>query len=203
MAAALLLLAGCSAGRADPTNAPPATVPSPSAGRPPAGDARVGREAPSQVHPQRPTTLRLPSGQVMPVDVSSTGSDGGFRLPIDIGHAGWWDGSARLGDPYGSVVLAAHVDSFTQGVGPFAELLSMHRGNVIGVGAGSLGQTFVVRSVRLVPRVALTSSSFAYSQRGGSRLVLITCGGPYDASQGGYRDNVVVVATPRGPVRGH
>ena len=36
---------------------------------------------------------------------------------------GWWDGSARAGEPFGSTVIAGHVDSATEGIGFFARLL--------------------------------------------------------------------------------
>jgi hypothetical protein len=35
-----------------------------------------------------------------------------------------------------------------------------------------------------------------YSLRGAGRLVLVTCGGPFDAMTGHYPDNVVVTAVP-------
>jgi hypothetical protein len=35
-----------------------------------------------------------------------------------------------------------------------------------------------------------------FSRRGRPRLVLVTCGGPFDPSIGRYRDNVVVTAVP-------
>ena len=35
-----------------------------------------------------------------------------------------------------------------------------------------------------------------YSLEGAARLVLVTCGGPFDPVAGHYRDNVVVTAVP-------
>jgi hypothetical protein len=35
-----------------------------------------------------------------------------------------------------------------------------------------------------------------YSRNGSPRLVLVTCGGPFDVSTGHYRDNIVVTASP-------
>jgi hypothetical protein len=35
-----------------------------------------------------------------------------------------------------------------------------------------------------------------YSRRGRPRLVLVTCGGPFDEARRHYRDNVVVTAVP-------
>ena len=50
----------------------------------------------------------------------------------------------------------------------------------------------------MVPRADLRHQAVVFSAAGDRRLVLITCGGPYDASRGGYQDNVVVVARPVG-----
>ena len=35
-----------------------------------------------------------------------------------------------------------------------------------------------------------------YSLRGPARLVLVTCGGPFNERVGSYRDNIVVTAVP-------
>ena len=45
---------------------------------------------------------------------------------------------------------------------------------------------------------ALATRSGAFDQTIGHRLVLITCTGAYDASRGGYADNLVVTALPIG-----
>ncbi|MGI8993003.1 MAG: hypothetical protein ACR2FP_01765, partial [Nocardioidaceae bacterium] len=86
------------------------TRPPPTTPASPQSSAAVAREAPSQVDAQRPQRLTLPSGTVVDVRVASTSGTGELVLPHDINQAGWWDGSARLGDPYGAVVIAAHVD---------------------------------------------------------------------------------------------
>jgi hypothetical protein len=160
-----------------------------------AAPAKVAGPAASQIVSQRPRMIRLPSGTTMAVHKAATGRNGELMLPTNINRAGWWDGGSRLGDPYGSLVIAAHVDSFTQGRGRFIELLSMHPGNRVRVWSANLRQTFRVTSARLVPKPLLTPRSYAYSGHGPPRLVLITCGGPYD-SVNGYHDNMVVVATP-------
>jgi hypothetical protein len=162
---------------------------------PPAG---VGREAGSQMQAQRPVSIELPGGAVMPVEAVATGPRGVLQLSSDIGRAGWWVGSSRLGDPFGATVVAGHVDSFTQGVGPFAALLAARRGDLVRLAGRDLSQRFRVTSVRLVPRASLNAGSPEYSPYGDRRLVLVTCGGPYDATTQRYRDNLVVVAVPEG-----
>ena len=164
----------------------------------PARPAAVATAAASQELTERPVSVTLPSGRVLPVDVVRTLPGGALAIPRDIHRAGWWAGSSRLGDPFGSIVLAAHVDSFTQGVGPAAELLSTRPGARVHLAARHRTQSYRVTSVRVVPRADLRREEVVFSAAGARRLVLITCGGAYDASRGGYQDNVVVVARPTG-----
>ena len=194
----LVAATGCDAAaeRADPTTSPAVTG---SADRPtPAGVAQAAR---SQVVPEAPRLLALPDGTVMPVDPARSGADGVLDIPKDVNRAGWWTGGSRLGDPFGSIVLAAHVDSLTQGIGPIAGLLSARPGDRVTATGTRLSQRFRIRSVRLVERASLHDRSAVFSPRGVPRLVLITCAGPFDAARGGYRDNLVVTAVPDGRMR--
>jgi len=195
----VLVRQGSAASRDDPP--PSARAPTPAPSAPSAAPAGVGQPAPSTVAPQRPESVRLPDGVSMPVDVVATGDDGVLDLPSDIDRAGWWDGGSRIGEPYGAIVVAAHVDSVTAGVGPFAELLSTRRGDTIRIAGSGATQQFEVTSVRLKPRASLSEGASIFSVRGPLRLVLITCAGPFDAESGGYRDNLIVQASPVGQPR--
>lgn len=164
------------------------------------GDAATGRGRPaeSQVRPEQPAAVVLPDGTRMPVVPVDTRPDGALELPSDVGTAGWWTGGSRLGDPYGAVVLAAHVDSLDQGLGPFARLLTMRPGERVRLESLTKVSDFEVVTRRSVHRESLSEDVDAFARTGPARLVLITCGGPYDADAGGYRDNVVVVASSTG-----
>ncbi|MCW2768932.1 MAG: peptidase sortase [Aeromicrobium sp.] len=177
------------AGRGGPTV--PSTVSS----------AALGRPADSQVRTERPDTLWLPSGVSMQVDVVATVGNGVLGLPSDVDRAGWWDGGSRIGDPFGAIVLAAHVDSISKGVGPFAELLGARPGQRIRVAGSGSDQTFEIVSVRLAPRASLSADTALFSVHQPLRLILITCAGPFDADRGGYRDNLIVAADPVGHLR--
>lgn len=113
-------------------------------------------------------------------------------------RVGWWDGGAQAGDPFGSVVLAGHVDTKTEGLGFFARLIGVRRGEVIVVNGSGHTASYRVVSIASVRKDALATKSGAFDQSGDHRLVLITCTGAYNASQGGYADNLVVTATPIG-----
>jgi Sortase domain len=135
----------------------------------------------------------------MAIRPAPTSGSGVLLVPDDIGKAGWWTGGSRLGDPYGSIVVAAHVDSFTQGVGQFAELLQIDQGDLVRLTSEDLRQQFRVVWAHLVPKTALADdAAAAFTPVGDGRLVLITCGGAYDPSLGGYQDNMVVIADPVG-----
>ena len=198
--AALTVVAatGCDAAaeRADPTTPPAVTGSADAPAR-----AGVARAARSQVVPEAPRLLALPDGTVMRVDPARSGADGALDIPKDVNRAGWWTGGSRLGDPFGSIVLAAHVDSLTQGIGPIVGLLSARPGDRVTATGTRLSQRFRIRSVRLVERASLKRQAAVFSPRGAPRLVLITCAGPYDAAHGAYRDNLVVTAVPDGRMR--
>jgi len=192
-----LAVAGCSSadvsagpGEAEPSAPPP--VPTFEV------TAAPGTAAPSEVRDQRPTRVRLPGDQTVPVRPAGTGRSGLLQVPRNIRVAGWWDGGARFGDAYGAMVIAGHVDSVSQGVGPFAQLLDVRPGDRVDVGAGSRWQRFAVTAVDLVPKVSLELRAGLFSPSGPLRLVLITCAGRYDPDRGGYQDLAVVTARPTG-----
>ncbi len=166
-------------------------------GRPETSPAGVASPAQSQVIPERPRRLVLPSGTMLQVDVVTADREGALGLPEDVDRAGWWRGSSRLGDPFGAVVIAGHVDSFAEGIGPIAEILDLAGGAVIQVGGQHLSRTYVVTSTRFVRRTRLAGQARLLSLSGDRRLVLITCGGPFDEAYDGYRDNVVLTARER------
>jgi hypothetical protein len=156
------------------------------------------RRAPSVAQAQPPTSLTLPSGRTVAIRSAGTTPTGLLDVPADVGVAGWWEGGARLGDPFGSVLVAAHVDSLTQGLGPFAELLEVERGERLLLVSAGLRQSFEVRSRRLVPQGSLVDDSWLFDASGPARLTLVTCAPPYVASRGGYQNLAVVTAMPLG-----
>ena len=128
--------------------------------------ARPARRAASDLAPERPVRLRLPGGTTVPVRPAATARDGRLLVPLDVRSAGWWRGGSRLGDPFGSMLVAAHVDSRTQGLGPYAELLSVRRGDRVRVSSQHLVADYRVRSLRLVPQGPLRSRHWIFSAAG-------------------------------------
>jgi LPXTG-site transpeptidase (sortase) family protein len=142
-----------------------------------------------------PQQIALPSGDSAVVEPEPT-VNGLLQIPADIRHVGWWDGSARAGDPFGSTVIAGHVDSSQQGLGFFAELLLMQVGDLITLRSGPDALIYRVTSTTLVDKEALASESRALDQRGPHHLVLITCSGQWRPEARSYESNLVVLAEP-------
>jgi LPXTG-site transpeptidase (sortase) family protein len=162
--------------------------------------AREGRPARSERVTFIPEEVELPGRAHAAVEPAST-VDGVLMVPENVRHVGWWDGSASAGDPFGSTVIAGHVDSATEGLGFFARLRRTEIGDHVTVRAGAHHQTYRVVAVTSVAKQALASDSRAFDQTSAHRLVLITCTGNFRRDRGGYDSNLVVIAKPIGRAR--
>lgn len=165
--------------------------------------ARIGATASSQRIRFEPRTLVL-DGASAPVQPAST-VEQQLQVPEEVQHLGWWDGSAAVGDPFGNVVVAGHIDSATEGLGFFARLPDVAVGDLVRVQGRAAGATYAldyrVRRIDRVDKDALATDSAAFDQQGSPHLVLITCTGAYLPDSGGYQQNLVVTATPVGQPR--
>ncbi len=144
-----------------------------------------------------PTHVRIASLGI-DAPVAATGIDvkqGVLAVASDIHRTAWWADGAAPGDPHGSIVIAGHVDSAKAGAGAFFSLKDARPGTIIELTTAD-GKTrrYRVTSVKSVLKADLPTS--IWSQKGSSHLVLVTCGGPFDAAAGHYRDNIVVNAVP-------
>ena len=144
--------------------------------------------------PVVPSMLQLPSiGVDAPIDSVGV-SPGTNEIEVPpIERIGWYRFAASPGGP-GSSVLLGHVDGAGR-EGVFFRLGSLEPGDPVSVGfADGTQRTFHVVGREEFAKGDLPAELF--SRGGPSRLVLITCGGAFDASIRHYRDNVVVVAEP-------
>ncbi|NYE38927.1 hypothetical protein F4692_004082 [Nocardioides cavernae] len=207
-AVAVLVVPGCASTDADPsrtrtpsTSASATASPTSSPAASPDAESSVpaARRAESVVSPQAPRLVVLPSGRRVPVDRVGTTPAGVLDVPADVDNAGWWRGGSRIGDPFGSVLVAAHVDSRTQGLGPFAELLTLEPGTRVVLESSRLRQVFRIDARRLVPQGSLADDSWIFDASGDLRLTLVTCAPPYEPDRGGYQNLAVVTAVPLGP----
>ncbi|MGI8665827.1 MAG: class F sortase [Jatrophihabitans sp.] len=117
-------------------------------------------------------------------------------VPRDPQVLGWWAQGASPGSGPGSVVITGHVD-YAGVRGALAALPEARPGEPITLVEPARVVRYQVTAVRTYPKsVGIPASAFARS--GPERLVLITCGGPFDPSTGNYLDNIVAYADPVG-----
>ena len=147
--------------------------------------------------PNAPTHVRIASLGI-DAPVAATGIDlkqGVLAVSSDIHRTAWWADGAAPGDPHGSIVIAGHVDSAKAGAGAFFSLKNARPGTIVALTtADGRTRTYRVTSVKTMLKAQLPTS--IWSQKGSTHLVLVTCGGPFDAAAGHYRDNIVVNAVP-------
>jgi len=177
--------------------APEATTTAPApADRLPTATARPAA-VPPPVAVVPPVRLTAPAlGIDAPVDQVGVEPLGEMTLPADVDRVGWYRFGPVPGAVEGSAVVAGHVDDAEQGLGALAPLRTAEPGDEVRVEAadGTVTRWSVVsRELLEKPGVPLGE---LFARTGAPRLVLITCGGPFDADLRSYRDNVVVVAEP-------
>ena len=190
------------------TGGPAEPSPSGDAGRStvlsePRGDARLDDDvdkaprAPAQV--RAPATLQVPDlGVESPVVRTSMDASSSIIVPEDVLLTGWFDGSQRLGARHGSTVIVGHRDSASQGSGALYAIEELPIGSRITVvGLDGTDYDFTVDSVEFVDKATLPREApRIFTRSGPYRLVLITCGGDFDASAGSYLSNVIITAAP-------
>jgi LPXTG-site transpeptidase (sortase) family protein len=193
----LLCCCGCAAGATPGASTSRSGAPSDPTSVAPARQGKPGNTQRVQFIPEH---LTLPGKATAAVHPAAT-VDGVLRVPENVRHVGWWDGSAQAGEVFGSTVIAGHVDSNTDGIGFFARLLRIKVGDTITLRGDNHRLEYRVTSVKKVARKALATQSQAFEQTGPHRLVLITCTGNFHRDRGGYDSNLVVVAKPLGLAR--
>jgi hypothetical protein len=121
---------------------------------------------------------------------------GTLGVPDDPAQVGWWSASALAGAATGTVVLDGHVDSATSGPGALFRLASLQANDPITLTTrtGQLRRYTVTGRRVYLKAGGLPADIFA--RDGPARLVLISCGGPFDRTAGSYLDNIVVFAVP-------
>src|SRR5579859_1959826 len=144
-----------------------------------------------------PTRVKLSSvgidAPASPVGIDLAG--GVLGVSPNIHRTGWWADGAQPGDKTGAVLIAGHVDSAKAGAGAFFHVKDARAGETVELStAGGRTFTYKVVSVRSYLKAQLPTD--VWSRKGPARLVLVTCGGPFDHKTGHYRDNIVLTAVP-------
>ena len=145
-----------------------------------------------------PTRLQIPAigvdAPVIPVGVEA---GGWLAIPPDPLTVGWWAGGGSPGQPTGAVVLAGHIDSAASGPGALLRLQDVRPGDSVTVAAAGRAYPYRVAAVRAYTKSELPVAA-VFGQQVTARLVIVSCGGPFDAATGHYLDNIVAYAVPNG-----
>ena len=145
-----------------------------------------------------PVALRIPDMELT-ATVAAVGIDkatGDFDVPPSVDRVGWYRFGPGLEATSGSIVVAGHVDSATQGKGAFFKLTALKPGaKIMLTGADGIEQEYRMVARERYSKTRIPLDKY-FARDGATRLTLITCGGPFDAKTGHYRDNVVVTAEP-------
>ena len=196
-----------------------AAVPSAAASRASASPAEARPSPPgSPGVPVRVTismaTANHPKGVSAPVSSHPLMASGALYVPPDPRELSWSDVDAAPGATHGSAIITGHVNYVINGrlvVGALSDLTeygSRGVGQLVTVDLAD-GRRLLYRIVggssyskdELAARPDLRRTLFDQDSTFGAtkpsgRLVLVSCGGPYDNSTGNYRDNVFVFALP-------
>jgi len=155
--------------------------------------APVAQTPAVETPPARPVLLSIPSIGVR-THLTRLGlqKDGTVEVPSDPALAGWFQRGPPPGAA-GSSVILGHVDS-TSGPAVFYRLRELQPGERIAVRLDDASTVyFRVHSVTTYANEDFPAQK-VYGRQGRSVLNLVTCGGSYDAANGGYQSNVVVNA---------
>ncbi len=148
------------------------------------------------VAPELPRVLSIPSlgvkTRVLGMDVTATNQ---LRAPNNINDAGWYNGSARPGQP-GAVALNGHVSGPTQ-PGVFKKLQTLKNGDEIILDNGAKQSfRYKVAHVETLPveKVEMVKYLQVYgdAEKG---VNLMTCGGKFNAKTQQYESRTLVYAT--------
>jgi sortase family protein len=164
---------------------PPRSIAASSAPASSAGDRPV---------PARPVSIAIAALQVQAPTEQVRTTDGTLGVPDNPSHVGWWIGSALPGAASGTVVIDGHVDSAVAGPGALFHIADLRTGDQIAVTTERDQQVhYAVEARRVLSKDNPLPAEF-FANTGPPRLVLISCGGPFDRQTLSYEDNIVVVA---------
>jgi hypothetical protein len=135
--------------------------------------------------------LVIPSLHVDALVLTTSIVDHELVIPGDVHDVGEWGRQANAG----TTIVAGHINWVGQGPGALGSLADIAPGSAVYLAnrAGVVSVWSVV-SLRSVPKKDLPQVLFAPG--GARRLVLVTCGGAFNAATHQYADNVLAIAVP-------
>jgi hypothetical protein len=158
----------------------------PHAGPPPALSPRTVMPPMPAVLPVGAESIQIPSLSVTAEAMPETVRAGQLGVPADSAQVGWWMPSTS------ELVIDGHVDT---AAGPGALYLTsiLRPGAAVTVETATGTEHWTIDGVRTYLKGYMPAGLFGgYSPR----LMIITCGGPFDYVTHHYYDNVVAYASP-------
>lgn len=156
----------------------------------PGGDYRINLS---------PNRIEIPALKAQaPIVRVGTMPNGELQVPLNPRTVGWWAPGARPGAARGTAIFAGHIN-YAGVEGTFADIGKLKPGDQVMVfGLTKRKRTEVVFKVTGVRTYHKTHLPYRelFDQNVPGRMVLVTCGGPFDASTGNYLDNVVAFGLP-------
>lgn len=134
------------------------------------------------------TAVNLPTLSVSaPAVAVSLAADGALAVPDNPSMVGWWMPQPSV------LVIDGHVDMAATGPGALFELQTLRPGAALSIRASD-GQVehWRIDGLRTYLKGHLPSQLFDHA---GPRLIIVTCGGPFDYRTHHYADNVVAYAS--------
>lgn len=147
--------------------------------------------------PAAPVSVSAPAfgvdARVVPVGIDP---DRTMEIPEDVTTVGWYRLGSAPSEDEGTIILVGHVDSRVQGRGAFFDLRAADVGDEVTVtDADGVRTTWRVTGRQTYDKEQLPTED-VYRRDGAPSLLLITCGGDFDAEARSYESNVVVEAEP-------
>ncbi|MCB2413012.1 class F sortase [Demequina sp. TTPB684] len=141
-----------------------------------------------------PNCLAIPSvGVDMNVITTGLAPDGSMALPESSATAAWYRHGGLPGERGRAALIAAHVSSAVDGEGPFARLARLAPGAEVAIAlSDGTVNSFAVARVEHISKQTVDFEAISAGSPG--MVVLVTCGGAWDAKAQSYDDNVIVWA---------
>jgi len=145
--------------------------------------------------PPAATRVVVPSLSIdMPIEPLGVDADNLMELPVSPFAAAWYRFGPAPASDSGATVIAAHVDSLAEGVGPFSQLRRAEIGaSVTVVDAAGVEHEYRVVSVERIDKAEVPLDR-VFTREGKPVVVLVTCGGDWNRQAESYRDNYIVTA---------
>jgi hypothetical protein len=133
-------------------------------------------------------SVEIPSLQVSAPASPESASGGTLGVPDDPHDVGWWMPTTS------ELVIDGHVDMEGAGPGALYEVRNLRPGSPVTVQTSAGPEHWRIDGVRTYQKGQLPAGLFSW-QGSSARLVIVTCGGPFDYATHHYYDNVVAYAS--------